>query len=208
MGPTLTAELHQPGFYPAGGGKVTLRVEPAARLGPLELLERGELVARRVRSLVARLPRHIARRECAFIRRKTGWDDDGFHVEEVRNSRGPGNVVLIELEYEHVTEVFTGFGERGVRAEQVAGAALDAAQRYMRAEVPVGIHLADQLMLPLAVSAHCHDGGGRYRTLQLSRHSTTHLDILGRFLDLDIRLKDTSGDDVLVEIRRRRKQER
>ena len=36
------------------------------------------------------------------------------------------------VEAEHITEVFTGFGERGVAAENVAGVVVEAAREYGR----------------------------------------------------------------------------
>ena len=158
MGPTVDTQLVRPGFYPAGGGQFIVRIRPARQLGRLEITERGEIHARRVRALVANLPRQIAERECRTIARKTGWDEGCFAVEEVRGSRGPGNVVLIELESEHLTEVFTGFGQIGVRAEAVAMRVLDEARAYLAAGVPVGKYLADQLLLPLGIGAHLARG--------------------------------------------------
>jgi RNA 3'-terminal phosphate cyclase (ATP) len=43
MGPRVEAVLERPGFYPAGGGCIRVRVEPAPRLERLDLLERGEI---------------------------------------------------------------------------------------------------------------------------------------------------------------------
>lgn len=50
---------------------------------------------------------------------------------------------IIELETEFVTEVFTGFGERGVAAEVVASNVIREVKEYLASEAPVGIHLAD-----------------------------------------------------------------
>ncbi len=62
--------------------------------------------------------------------------------------------MVIELETEHVTEVFTAFGQLGVRAEDVAKEVLRQAEEYLAAGVPVGTHLADQLLLPLGIGAY------------------------------------------------------
>ena len=200
LGPAVETHLIRPGFYPAGGGKLTVRIRPAGQLGRLELVQRGEIVARRVRALVANLPRHIAERECRTIAQETGWDEDSFFIEEVRGSRGPGNVVMIELEAEHVTEVFVGFGQLGVRAEQVAMTALREAREYLAAGVPVGRHLADQLMLPLGIGAYLGSGGGVFRTMALSPHATTHLEILRRFLEINAVVEQTGPEDCTVRI--------
>ena len=117
----------------------------------------------------------------------------------MKGSHGPGNVVMIELEAEHVTEVFTGFGQRGVRAEDVAMQALRLAKEYLAADVPVGSHLADQLMLPLGISAHLGSGGGgMFRTTELSLHSTTHLVILRHFLEIDVQVDREDNGNCLV----------
>jgi len=197
MGPTVEAALERPGFYPAGGGRFTVTVTPAAHLAPLELLERGAVRSRRARALVASLPRRIAEREVGIIRKKLGWGEDELSIEEVRNSRGPGNVVMIEIESEHVTEVFTAFGRRGVPAEQVAGLAAEAAREYLAADVPVGTHLADQLLVPLALA-----GGGRFKTLPLSGHARTNLEIVKRFLPVDARVEETATDQRRVTLTR------
>lgn len=195
MGPRITATLKRPGFYPAGGGCIEVSIRPEESLGPLELNERGPIVARRVRALVANLPRHIGQRECDAIRKKTGWDGACFSVEERSDSRGPGNVVMIELESEHVTEVFTGFGKKGIKAEQVATRVLRDARHYVNADAPVGQYLADQLMLPLGIGAWQGRGGGAFRTLGLSRHARTHLEILRTFLDIRAEVAERGRDD-------------
>ena len=202
MGPKVSIDPMsiRPGFYPAGGGRFAVHIQPARQLGRLEIMERGEIRARRVTAMVANLPQHIGERECRIIAKKTGWNDDCFTVEMVENSRGPGNVVLIELESENLTEVFTGFGQIGVRAEAVAAHVLDDARAYLAAGVPVGKYLADQLLLPLGIGAHLGVGGGAFRTMALSLHATTHIEILHRFLELDAKVEQNGRDDVVVRI--------
>ena len=178
MGPRVTATLERCGFYPAGGGRCTVRIDPVAALGPLELTDRGK-----VRSIVARatvaggLATSIATRELAVIRTRLGLDRVDARIVEEERSFGPGNVVTVDVESEHVTEVFTGFGERGVRAEAVAERVARDVARYLHAGVPVAEHLADQLLIPLAMA-----GGGSFDTLELSSHATTNLESVHAFL--------------------------
>ena len=194
MGPRVDAALDRPGFYPAGGGRCTFRVTPVPRLAPLTLLERGALARRRARALVARLPRQIADRELAVVRSRLGWSGEELEAVVVDGAaRGPGNVLLLELESEHVTELFSGFGQRGVRAEAVAEQAVTEARRYLAAGVPVGPHLADQLLLPLALA-----GRGAFRTVELSSHSRANLDVIRAFSPIRIAVTG-ERDDVLVQ---------
>ena len=61
MGPRVTAELERPGFYPAGGGRMRVTIEPAGELKKhLDIPSRGEVRGRRAKAVVANLPISIA----------------------------------------------------------------------------------------------------------------------------------------------------
>lgn len=194
MGARVQAVLDCPGFYPAGGGRFTATIEPVPRLSGVELLERGEVFGLRATALISSLPRHIAERELRQIEREAGWDPSSLEVREVE-SPGPGNVLLLEVESEALTEVFAAFGEKGVRAEEVADRALAEMDRYLATGVPVGEHLADQLLVPLALA-----GSGSFITLPLSLHARTQIDLIPRFLDVRIGVEEAGKDRVLVSV--------
>jgi len=175
MGYRVEIGLDRHGFFPAGGGRYTVRIQPAADLRPLELLERGEVRARRGRILQSKLPDRIADRERDMLVLGTGWPADSVAVERVE-SPGPGNAVLIEAECEALTEVFSYFGEFGVRAESIADHAVKEYRAWLASGVPVGRRLADQLLLPMALAR-----GGSFRTMPLSSHATTNMDSLRAF---------------------------
>src|SRR5688500_4196864 len=137
MGPRVETALEQPGFAPRGGGRLIATIHPAAKLSPLHLPERGAVKRRLARAVVAGLPRNIAERELAVVRDRLGWGPESLEVVELPEAYGPGNIVTLEIEGEHVTEVFTGVGTRGVRAEKVADTAAQSAARYLAANVPV-----------------------------------------------------------------------
>jgi len=188
MGVGIELELHRPGFYPAGGGSFQARINPVKRLNSFELLHRGEVQSRRVRAMVSKLPPHIGEREIAVVRNDLGWRPEDCLVESV-TSPGPGNALLLELRAEHATAVFTGFGERGTSAEQVAHGAVASAKTWMAADVPVDEHLADQLLVPMAIA-----GSGSYRTTRPSSHSVTNATIIERFLPMVIRFEKESEE--------------
>ena len=181
MGAAVTARLERPGFYPAGGGRFEVAINPASRLSPVELMERGAIRGMRARAVVANLPRSIGEREVALARRALSLSENHAEVEEVRGAHGPGNAVIIEIEMEHHTEVFTGFGEPRVRAEAVADTAAKQARAYIASGVPVSRYLADQLLVPFALA-----GTGSFRTGPLSLHTTTNIEVIRRFLEVSI----------------------
>ena len=185
MGPSVVLDLRRHGFFPAGGGRFHARIEHSYRLSRLDLLERGSIRSRQARILVSKLPEHVDQRELAVVRDELKWRADECGVEAVKYPVGPGNALAIETE--HVTEVFTGFGERGRPAEEVARSAVQAAKIWLEADVPVDEHLADQLLIPMALA-----GGGSFRTSKPSLHTTTDAEVIQRFLPVLTRIQQES----------------
>jgi RNA 3'-terminal phosphate cyclase (ATP) len=183
LGARVTATLEQVGFYPAGGGRIAIAVAAGSQLGGLELTIRGPIRRRAITAVLARLPRGIGEREIATASRHLEWDSAVGTVVEVE-SAGPGNALSIVVEAEHVTEVFTGYGARGVPAERVALAAADECAAYLATSAPVGRYLADQLIVPLALGA-----GGRFVTVAPSRHTQTQIDLLRGFTGSEVGLR-------------------
>ena len=220
MGPTVSAAISQYGFFPAGGGQFRVQVTPCETLRGFDLLSRGKIVRKSATALLSNLPEHIGSRELKVIARKLELKRDNCQVKNV-NAHGPGNVVHVECESEHVTEIFTGFGRAGQRAENVARDVVKSAQRYLKADVAVGSYLADQILLPLGISAwqakrtgevtadavaqsipHTTAAGGSFTTLPLSQHSETHIEILRALLGIQIDVnKSTDSDLVTVIVR-------
>ena len=201
MGPNVEVELDRYGFYPAGGGQLRMTIEPAEQLTGLALCETQGNPKPHVTAIVSKLPRAVGERECEVIRRKSKWSEKAFSVVEVEDPVGPGNVVLIEWTAGNVTEQFTGFGKRGVSAENIARGVFREWKQHVKLGVPVGEYLADQLMLPMGLAAS-QGKLSSMRTGPLSLHSQTHLHILQRFLDIEANVEE-DGDGVRVEFRPR-----
>jgi RNA 3'-terminal phosphate cyclase (ATP) len=107
---------------------------------------------------------------------------------------------MIQLEFENVCELVVGFGQKGVRAEDVAANVWREAAEYLATDVPVGPHLADQWMLPLALAA-LQGSGGAYRTMPLTDHSYTHLEILQQFLSIQVDLHEENSQCVRIDVK-------
>ncbi|UGQ46053.1 RNA 3'-terminal phosphate cyclase [Massilia endophytica] len=181
MGANVDIEIERFGFYPAGGGEVCAAVWPCTRLRQIELMEPGAMCKAYSEAFVARLPLSVAQRELACIGEGLGWPASQLHAHALEHTQGPGNAVLITLEGENATEVFSGVGEKSARAEAIAGNALLEAQRYLASGAAVGEHLGDQLMLPMALA-----GGGRYTLDHVSQHAITNAEVIAHFLPVSI----------------------
>jgi RNA 3'-terminal phosphate cyclase (ATP) len=194
MGASVELRLERHGFYPAGGGRFTAAITPCATLTPIAMLERGETRVH-ARALVASLPENIGKRELSVVRERLGLDRVQCHVESINSSIGPGNALMIVIDSDGAVEVITSFGSKGVTAEQVASDACDEAAAYLGADVPVGRNLADQLLVPMALA-----GGGTFRTLAPTPHTTTNAAVIQRFMDLPITIQHEGGPAYRVTV--------
>ena len=190
LGPCVEATLDRPGFYPAGGGLMRVSIRPAEQLHGLDLLERGEILQKYAHALLANLPEHIGHRELKTIGKMLKLKSSELVLDRSASAKGPGNVVMVVVKSQSVTEVFTGFGQRGIRAETVAEKVVKEVDRYLRAEVAVGHHLADQLLVPLALA-----GRGSFVTLKPSSHALTNIEVIKKFVDISVCCTEI-GDDI------------
>lgn len=192
MGVDMDIELVRHGFYPAGGGEIRVAVRPTPNLGPLELKARGELTTIRATAVVAGVPTDVARRELDRVEAKMGLVEKKMRVLSSRE--GPGNVLIVELCHSRTVATFTGFGERGVPAEKVADQVVKDARLCLDSGATVDEHLADQLLLPMALA-----GTGAFITNTLSSHLQTNREVIEKFLEIEFRTAEVDGG-VLVEV--------
>jgi RNA 3'-terminal phosphate cyclase (ATP) len=193
LGADIQLTMPKHGFFPAGGGKLEATVlSPLDRDSRLELLDGGALERIEATSVVGHLPRHIAERELDTLDQRLRELNmptvDERRIVEVDDTRSPGNALWVELRRERITEIVSSIGQKGVRAEEVASTLADSVAEYIDGEAPVGPHLADQLLLPMSVCA-----GGEYRTRTLTQHTQTQIELIPRFIDVDVSLRDDDG---------------
>lgn len=196
MGAKMSVRLLQHGFYPAGGGRVEIIIEPAKDgLKRLDLLERGKLIEKACHVLIAGMPDHVAKRENGSARQLLGWGPEDFTSEKLSDSNGPGNVQLITAQFENITEVTSGFGEIGVPAYRVGKKNANRMKGFMDSDAAVGPYLADQLLLLMVMA-----GGGSFTTVKPSLHTRTNMDIIRQFMDCDIVMIEQDEGPWLIKI--------
>jgi len=199
MGPDFKATIESYGFFPVGGGKIKIEITPTESLGPLCLIEREQKTKATIKALVSNLPIDICNRELDIVRRKGKWHQAQCHAIEIKNSPGPGNVLMMEFDSGNVNEIVTGFGSKGVRAEDVARRAYRESKPYIEGNFPVSEHLADQLLLPMGLAAS-QGKSSEMVTGPLSLHTTTHIDILKMFLDIQVAVEELGSDIFKIKV--------
>lgn len=175
---SITASIEEAGFVPEGGGRVVVEVAGGSFAAPPSswLLPGAARVERVIVWLGRSLPDDIAAREVAVVRAAFGEDV----VADVRRCQNTGNAVSIVCRgvESGVVDVVTALGARRRAAEDVAAEAVAEVRAHVASGVSVGPHLADQLLLPLALGA-----GGRFLTVTPTLHTTTNARVIEQFLD-------------------------
>lgn len=195
IGIDIDINLEKYGFYPAGGGRAKVLINPVKKVKKLNLLKRGAIRELTSISILSNLPEKIGIREVnkadqllqsiAKINKK---------VETV-NSPGPGNVFLTKVVCDNITETFTTFGEKRLKSEIVARRCVNDTIDYLISDAAVGEHLADQLIIPMAINE-----GGCFSTNVVSSHTRTNINTVSKFLNVKIDCSKQKDDYWLINI--------
>lgn len=194
MGAQAEMQLLRHGFMPAGGGEIAVQIRPS-QLQPLHLSSPGAQLSQNARALLTGIPGHVAERELERVARRLKWPEQELHFVWLDQDMGPGNVLLLEVSCEQVTEIFSAVGQHGTRAEQVADRAIGQLREWLSSGTAVDEHLADQLLLPLAMA-----GGGRFTTPRMTDHLQSNIQVLKHFLPIDVRHSTCCRGTLLIEL--------
>lgn len=176
MGPRVSATIKRHGFFPRGGGRIEIEIEPAP-LRRISCLDRGHPVSRTGTVLFASLDGDIARRiRKAALKNLPGWTEDDIAIRELPADQGPGIALVLDAAFEHVTEVVSGFGKLGLSAEKIGATAGKRMAGYEASGAFAGPYLQDQLLLPMAIA-----GGGSFTSVKISEHTRTATTLIERF---------------------------
>ena len=176
MGVEATVELERHGFMQAGGGVLKAAIHPIKKWKKLTLTERGEDLGRFGKVLNAHLPRSIVERE---IDAANVVFPLPIKATEANDSIGPGNAIMLGARFANVCEISTGIAQFGKSAEAVAIGAAKGLRGYLASTAPVSAHLADQLLLPMALART-----GVFHTLSITNHTRTNLALIEQFLPI------------------------
>jgi RNA 3'-terminal phosphate cyclase (ATP) len=169
----IHCELIRYGFYPAGGGEVFAKVDPSIkRQSPLIILDRGELNHK-----IFVMIHSKADNACIKINERLKPDLRCNPVEVQANGKGLP-VLSAFYRYTNVAEMITVYHQKDV--PKTVSNFTSLVHEYQNSSAPIEEHLADQLLLPLALI-----GGGTYKAISLSKHSKhfeTNATIIHMFL--------------------------
>jgi len=181
MGVDAGLELVKWGWYPVGQGEIRASIKGLGtdlKRPPPALVERGELRRVRGRAVAANLPSHIPQRMADRARSLLSAAGVNIRIDPMRvRAACAGAGIFLTAEYEQVRAGFSALGAKGKPSEMVAEEAVAALLAHYDSGAALDRHLADQLVLPLAL------GGGEssFTVEEVSRHLTTNAWVVEQF---------------------------
>ena len=163
------------GFYPGGNGEVIVMTNPTIkRATSLILLTKGQLLVREMNmtftktmDICNKINEHLT-------------PDFKCNLTEVQASGKGLPAVSMYVKYTGITEIITIYHQRQNTPKKTADEFMGSCTEYLTAEAPVDEHLADQLLLPLALLS-----GGTFKATSISKYSKhfeTNAQIIHMFL--------------------------
>jgi RNA 3'-terminal phosphate cyclase (ATP) len=192
IGIRVDDELKRWGWYPVGQGEVVCRISErphgrdAGWPSPIEVLDRGALRRVSGRAVAANLPAHIPQRMADRARACLADLGMPADVQPQRVTAAcPGAGIFLVADYENMAATFSAYGRIGKPSEKVADEAVATLAEHHASGAAVELHLADQLLLPLALAS----GPSVFTVARPTGHLMTNAWTIGQFGIADISIE-------------------
>ena len=184
MGAQVDMTLARWGWYPRGGGEVRLTIRGARPLSGVQWHTPAASSAFRALSATVKLPEHVARRQAARIAARL---EGTLPVEIIpAGGQNPGSLVFVW----GPQAGFAALGARGKPAEQVADEAAEAYLAFRARDAAVDRHLADQILIYLALA----QGPSRFTTEAVTSHLITNVWVIEQFFGPTFQINGAIGE--------------
>ncbi len=181
MGAQVEINTERWGFMPVGGGKWQALIKPS-QWHPIEKLERGDLVHSTLTAYEVGLPNRVAEREVKAYEKQSSIAVNDVRIRQPK-AGSPGNLLAIDLQFENSSICLTELGRPRITSERVAADLRRQVELYLESGTVLDEHLADQMMLPMAMA-----GGGKFSCGELSQHAETNREVIRMFTGARINL--------------------
>ena len=199
LGVSAELAIARRGYYPKGGGEVTLVLQPVSRLAAFNEPTLGALTAIEIRSHVTRLAREIALRMEGAARAELAPAppvDAAIEVCDPRFALGPGGAIVLRALSAGTVLGSAQVAERGVRAERLGQTAARVLMRDVHGGATLDLHAADQMLVFLAMAR----GESVFRASSISSHAATAMWLLQRLAPVRFDVQPTA-QGVFVRVR-------
>jgi RNA 3'-phosphate cyclase len=195
MGVDIEPEIIRYGFYPKGGGKVRVYINPCKKLKPLYLEKRkgeGRLSAISIASKELEKAK-VAERQVEGVEKIIKLDDKRTLYSQ---SHSIGSSIFLCGEFENCKLGSSGLGERGKPAENVGLEAAEELKKTLLTESTVDEHMSDQLLPFIALA----EGESLFTTPKLTNHAKTNMWVINHFLKRKFEIEEREKN-ILIRCR-------
>jgi len=196
IGVVFTLEVTRRGYYPSGGGRARIRIEPCREVKPIDLPRRVLDPQIAITSRAGMLPRRVPEQQLSSA--VSELERQGLtpavtevHLEE---SLSPGSSILVSAIGDSCFIGEDSIGARGVPAFRVGASAASRFARAYSSGACVDPHLADMLA-PLLCLAR---GPSTLLTPEVTEHLRTSLHVAQQFVDADYSVEPRGSAQLLT----------
>lgn len=198
IGIKFSAKAFRRGYYPKGGGRVVMKVEPCEALRPLQLTESPRVEAVDLTSRCAMLPRHVAERQLSSA--AAALEEKGLRIGQklvvVEQANSPGSSILASSSDDSFFLGSDELGARGRPSEAVGRAAAERFASLVRSGACVDDNLADMLVPLLSLAS----GPSAVRVARVSKHLDAGFYIAKLFSPCECSVRE-EGQGAVVAVR-------
>ncbi|KAG7301749.1 hypothetical protein JYU34_014737 [Plutella xylostella] len=200
FGATFDFDLHRRGYYPRGGGHVTVHIRPAARLSGVELTGTGRVQRVQGWSFVAgTLPVKMAHEMAAAARQELACVCRDIHIECYKEDRAVASdncsgIILVAETSSGCILGADALGRRGAGAGAAGRAAGAALAATVTSGACVDEHAQDQLIMFMSLAA----GRSSVRVADVTLHTQTAMHVAKTIAKVHFNVVP-SGDTNIIE---------
>jgi len=188
MGIDVKLNLIKRGYYPKGGGEVEVFIKGKNKLYPLNLMEQGKIlkiegISHSHKDLKERkVSERQKDKAIDVLRKRFSCPIDIICEYSHTLSLGSGIVLWAETDKKALIGA-DSMGERGRPAEDIGKESAEKLIREIGSNSPVDSHLADNLIIWLALA------GGKIKVAEVSLHTQTNIWLVEKFLEKKISIE-------------------
>ncbi len=199
LGVQASLEIVRSGWYPVGEGEVRAEIGGGRALQALDLSSRGALKWVRGNALAANLPSHVCQRMAQRAELLLAAAGIVGQVQAHRlRAASPGAAICLGADYAGTRCGFSALGRIGKPAEDVAQEAVNSLLAHRESGAALEKHLADQLVLPMALA----EGRSTFTVDQATQHLATNAWVIEQFGLARIAIeRSAAGTQVTVDPR-------
>jgi RNA 3'-phosphate cyclase len=195
MGIKAKIEVLCRGYYPRGGGSITVEVEPSPALKPLALDKPGTLAGISGFAHISNLPAHIVHRMAASaLAELSNFPAPAIDRAELGRDKaiGSGGAILLAADMGNASLGASAVAQRGVPAERLGSLAGQLLREEILSGATLDIHASDQVLIYLALGA-VNGAISSFLARSLSSHAATTIWLLEQFLPVRFDIREQQG---------------